>query len=62
MSAQTVNNLLVEKGFQIKVGKNWTPTEKGKPFAVLLDTDKKYSNGTVQQIKWYESVKNHLVQ
>lgn len=56
-----VNRLLAAKNFQTKEGKIWTPTQKGKPFAALLDTGKRHSDGTmVQQLKWRESVLDEL--
>ncbi len=56
-SAIKVNRLLCDKGFQIRVGTEWIPTEKGKPFCELLDTGKERSSGSpIKQIKWYTSV------
>lgn len=56
-----VNRLLAAKNFQTKEGKIWTPTQKGKPFATLLDTGKRHSDGTmIQQLKWRESVLDEL--
>lgn len=60
-SAIALNNELVAKGFQVKVGKAWSPTMKGKPFAVLLDKNKSHAHGTVQQLEWRESIKHELV-
>lgn len=59
-SAIALNNELAAKGFQAKVGKAWSPTEKGKPFAVLLDKNKAHTHGTVQQLEWRESIKYEL--
>jgi prophage antirepressor-like protein len=62
MSGQQVNKMLQEKGLQdsFRDSKNrlyWSPTEKGKPYAVLKDTGKKHGDGTpVQQLMWMESV------
>lgn len=56
-----VNRLLAAKNFQIKEAKCWIPTQKGKPFATLLDTGKRHSDGTmIQQLKWRESVLDEL--
>jgi len=61
-SAQVINVMLSENGYQIKHtstgGKSeWKLTEKGKEFGIYLDTGKAHSNGTpIQQIKWKESV------
>lgn len=52
-----VNLILAAKGFQVKEMGHWTPTEKGKAFAALLDTGKRHTNGTmIQQLKWKESI------
>jgi hypothetical protein len=59
-SAIALNNELAAKGFQVKVDKVWTLTEKGKPFAVLLDKNKAHTHGTVQQLEWRESIKHEL--
>jgi len=62
MSGRQFNQLLRKAGLQVEIrdAKNrvhWKHTKKGEPFAVLLDTGKKHSNGTpVQQLKWLESV------
>jgi len=55
------NLILAAKGFQIREGKQWLPTDTGKPFAVLLDTDKQHSSGVmIQQLKWKESILSEL--
>lgn len=55
------NLILAAKGFQIREGKQWLPTDTGKPFAVLLDTGKQHSSGVmVQQLKWKESILSEL--
>lgn len=55
------NLILAAKGFQIKEGKQWLPTDTGKPFAILLDTGKQHSSGImVQQLKWKESILSEL--
>lgn len=51
------NILLAAGNFQHKMNKKWALTEKGKQFAVLLDTGKRHSDGTmIQQLKWKENV------
>jgi prophage antirepressor-like protein len=60
-TAQQVNVVLEQMGFQAArytgKQKTWVPTEKGRPFAVLLDANKSYNCGTpVKQLKWKESV------
>ena len=62
VSPQKANVLLEKAGLQesfrdAKNKKCWKPTEKGKPFTVLKDTNKKHSDGTpIQQMMWLESV------
>ena len=52
-----VNALLENAGYQRSVGKNCEPTELGKPYAKVLDTNKKHSNGVpITQVKWYTSI------
>lgn len=56
-----VNLILAAKGFQVKETGQWIPTEKGKAFAVLLDTGKQHNSGVmVQQLKWKESILSEL--
>lgn len=58
---QQVNKLLVERGFQKKVLKDWIPTEEGRKYAIYLDTAKKHTDGTpVKQIKWRASILDRL--
>lgn len=55
------NLILAAKGFQTREGKQWLPTDTGKPFAVLLDTGKQHSSGVmIQQLKWKESILSEL--
>lgn len=52
-----VNVLLAVGEYQHKVNNQWILTEKGKQFAVLLDTDKRHPDGTIiQKIKWKETI------
>jgi len=61
LSPQKFNRLLVEHGLQEKRDGLWCPTEAGKAFSVLLQVHKKQLAGTdVQQLKWKESVLDHL--
>jgi phage anti-repressor protein len=62
LNPRRVNNQLALEGFQYKNDAGiWTITDKGKPYAVLLDVGKARSDGTpVQQIKWKESIINNL--
>ena len=60
-SANKFNSYLEEQGYQVKEVTrkdkwHWTPTEKGKPFSVMLDTDKAHTAGTVQHLRWYASI------
>ena len=55
--AQIVNNLLLNAVYQRRVGKLWEPTEKGKPYAIMVDTNKKHTDGTsVRQLKWNSGI------
>ena len=66
MSGMAMNKLLAECGlqrnFEYKKGKRrWELLPEGKPFAIILDTAKKHSDGKpVQQILWKESVLGEL--
>ena len=61
-SPQKANQLMEKAGLQeafrdAKNKKCWKPTEKGKNFCVLTDTNKKHTDGRpVQQLLWLESV------
>lgn len=57
-SAQAFNKRLERAGVQEKGGAGtWVPTDAGRPYAVLLDTGKRHSDGTpVQQLRWLETV------
>ena len=53
VSARRVNELLAGAGFQYKIGDKWEALELGAPYAVVQDTNKRYSDGTpVRQLKW----------
>lgn len=62
MNARDMNKLLAQCGLQrhfeyAKGKKRWELLPDGKPFAVIVDTPKKHSDGKpVQQILWKESV------
>ncbi len=56
-----VNGLLVELGYQERVGSSWVPTAKGSPYAFVSQTGKKHKDGTpVTQVKWKRSVVDSL--
>ncbi len=56
-SAVNMNLHLHDHGLQVRVGDQWTPTDKGKPFCEMLDVGKHHGDGTpVKQLKWYASV------
>jgi len=62
LSAVATNRLLDALGYQEKLGSAWVPTEKGKPYAVFLDTGKKHNDGTpITQLKWLSSIIKHLL-
>jgi hypothetical protein len=53
VSAVVMNMLLSTGGYQVKVGKVWSPTDKAKGLYEVLDVGKKHGNGTpIKQIKW----------
>lgn len=57
LSARRVNDILAGAGFQYKIAGNWEPLEDGTPYAVMLDTNKKHSDGTpVRQLKWKSEI------
>lgn len=57
LSAKSFNRRLEERGMQERQGQHWVPTDKGKKFAVVLDTGKAHSNGApIQQVKWTDRV------
>ena len=59
LTPRRVNEILAGAGYQYRIGKSWEPLEPGKPFAVMLDTGKKHSNGTpVRQLKWNSEIIN----
>lgn len=62
LSAVKVNLRLAEMGYQIRRGKEWELTEKGKAAGgVYLDTSKKHGNGTpIRQIKWPSTLERSL--
>lgn len=57
-SSRAVNALLEQHGYQAgtrdaKGVLHWEPTEKGRPFAVFLDTGKRQGDGSmVRQLRW----------
>lgn len=55
---RAVNEALEKAGLQVRDENGcWQPTEKGRQYAVLVDTGKRHSGGTmVQQLKWKNSV------
>ena len=62
LSAVATNKLLDALDYQEKLGSAWVPTEKGKPYAVFLDTGKRHSDGTpITQLKWLSSIVKHLL-
>ncbi len=53
LSARRVNDILAGAGYQHKISDMWEPIGDGKLYAVMLDTNKKHSDGTpVRQLKW----------
>ena len=63
MTARKINDILAGAGYQHKIGENWEPLEPGLPYAVMLDTNKKHSDGTpVRQLKWDSSIISQVKQ
>lgn len=58
-SPRAANSLLEAMGYQVKIDKQWTPTEKGKPFSVLnpVSTDSKSDKF---QLFWKVSILDEL--
>ena len=55
--AKVINTLLENAGYQCKIAKNWELLGVGKKFGVVLDTNKKHSDGTpVRQVKWNSGI------
>ena len=61
LSAIKVNLLLQAKGLQEKDDKAWKPIGQGIHYGVLCDNVKRGSGGSVQTLKWKESVVAVLV-
>jgi len=57
LSGKQINRALQAAGLQEKQGKDWQPTDQGRPHAFIADTGKAHSSGIpIQQLKWYDSV------
>lgn len=58
-SAEQVNEMLVQLGYQVRTNIKqcrYEATDKGKPFSRLHDTPRLNNAGTVQQLRWYQTV------
>lgn len=56
-SPQEINKRLEKIGYQTKENNKWVAIGEGKKYAVLLDTNKKNSQGVmITQLKWKRSV------
>ena len=61
LNARKVNDILAGAGFQYRIGDKWQPLEPGMRYAVMLDTNKKHSDGTpIRQLKWDYSIINAI--
>lgn len=66
LTAVKTNQLLEERGLQVSYvstngSKLWRPTETGMQFAVLIDSAKRHSDGSmIQQLKWKSDVISSL--
>lgn len=62
LSAVKLNKLLCDQGFQeanrdAKKNITYSPTDKGKPFSVLVDTNKAHHSGLpMQTLRWYATI------
>lgn len=57
VSGRKINELLIREEYQKKIGKDYEPLELGEPFAVMLDTHKRHTDGTaIRQLKWESSI------
>ena len=57
MTGREFNIALEAAGLQTQHGKQWMPTVKGRPYAVLLDVHKRKGDTTpIQQLKWTADV------
>ena len=57
LSARKVNDILAGAGYQHKIAGKWEALGEGATYAVMLDTNKRHSDGTpVCQLKWYSSI------
>lgn len=60
ISAQAANKRLAELGLQSREGGAWRLTEAGREFGQYFAVPKAYGEGTVQVIKWRESVAGQI--
>lgn len=66
VSGRQFNKTLQEMGFQFGIrdakGRGgWSPTKKGGPFAVLVDTGKRRPDGTmIQQLRWLGTILDEM--
>ena len=61
ISGRKVNETLCNEGYQTKDGQSYKPLELGEPFAVMMDTGKRHSDGTpIRQLKWESSMINEI--
>ena len=61
VSGRKVNETLCNEGYQTKDGQSYKPLELGEPFAVMMDTGKRHSDGTpIRQLKWESSIINEI--
>ena len=60
-TGQRVNEILAGAGLQHRISKKWEPLEPGMPYAVMIDTGKKHSDGTpIRQLKWDSSIISYI--
>jgi hypothetical protein len=61
ISNRKVNALLTAHDYQDSIDGRYIPLTKGEPFAVMIDSGKKHSDGSmIQQLKWKQSIVEEL--
>ena len=57
ISARRVNEILAGAGYQHKIADKWEVLGDGRKYGVMLDTNKKHSDGTpIRQLKWQTDI------
>jgi hypothetical protein len=58
MSGISINKVLIKLGYQQQIGKEWTPTQIGKPYARYVPQEIKHKSGIKRhmQLKWLPGI------